>query len=43
MRIHRALNATQTVGGGGGGGMSLLQLLLGGQKTPANGTAPAGK
>ncbi|MGV3719626.1 MAG: hypothetical protein ACO1SX_01855, partial [Actinomycetota bacterium] len=43
MRIHRALNATQTVGGGGGGGMSLLQLLLGSEKKPAGEPTPAPK
>jgi hypothetical protein len=43
MRIHRALNATQTVGGGGGGGGSILQLLLGGQKSDRPEPAPAGK
>lgn len=43
MRIHRALNATNSVGGNSGGGGSLLQLLLGGQKPDGSEAAPAAK
>jgi hypothetical protein len=34
MRIDRALNAVQTVGGGGGGGGGTIRILLGGEGNP---------
>jgi hypothetical protein len=41
MRVNRALNATQTIGGGGGGGPSIIQLLVGADPARPEEAAPA--